>query len=143
MPVNRRSPNPSSRPVLVAVASKGGGLINQHFGHAKEFLVYEASSQGVRFIGPRKTDLYCSGLDTCGDAETTLEQTIRALQGCEIVLCAKIGYGPWEALENAGIQPNSEHALEPIEEAAMAVYQELMAAGKLDDLTAETGQASA
>ena len=37
----------------------------------------------VRFIGHRKVDLYCSGGDTCGDAETTLQKTIRLLEGCE------------------------------------------------------------
>ena len=46
-----------TRPVLMAVATKGGGVINEHFGHAREFLIYEASSAGVRFIGHRKTTL--------------------------------------------------------------------------------------
>jgi nitrogen fixation protein NifB len=54
-------PGKKYRPVLMAVATTGGGVINQHFGHAKEFLVYEASAEGVRFIGHRKTDLYCGG----------------------------------------------------------------------------------
>ena len=31
----------NSPKILVAVASKGGGLVNQHFGHAKEFMIYE------------------------------------------------------------------------------------------------------
>src|SRR5208337_899652 len=30
--------------ILVAVATKGGGRINEHFGHAKEFQIYEASA---------------------------------------------------------------------------------------------------
>jgi len=50
-----------------------------------------------------------------------------------VVLCSKIGYEPWGALEAAGIQPNGEHAMEAIEEAVMAVYQEMIAAGKLDE----------
>jgi nitrogen fixation protein NifB len=118
----------AGRPVLVAVASKGGGLINQHFGHAREFLVYEASPAGVRFIGHRRTDAYCSGDETCGEGEDALARTLRALEGCAAVLCAKIGFGPWGRLEAAGIQPNGEHAMEPIEEAVLAVYRELAAA---------------
>lgn len=121
-----------TRPVLMAVASAGQGLVNQHFGHAKEFLVYEAGPAGVRFVGHRKTDQYCVGSSTCGDAETALERTIRALSGCEVVLCSKIGIEPWGALEAAGIQPNGEHAMEPIEAAAAAVYRELFEAGALD-----------
>jgi nitrogen fixation protein NifB len=36
------------------------------------------------------------------------------------VLCSRIGYEPWGKLEAAGIQPNGEHAMQPIEEAVMA-----------------------
>jgi nitrogen fixation protein NifB len=126
------------RPVLMAIATTGGGVINQHFGHAKEFLVYEGSADGARFIGHRKVeDLYCSGNDTCGDGESVLGGIIRALEGCEAVLCSKIGYEPWEMLEEAGIQPNGEHAMEPIEDAVMAVYREMLEMGKLDAPAAE------
>jgi nitrogen fixation protein NifB len=119
------------RPVYMAVASTGQGVINQHFGHAKEFMVYEATPSGARFIGHRKTDQYCVGDDTCGDTETSLQKTIRLLEGCEAVLCSKIGFEPWEQLEQAGIIPNGEHAMEPIEEAVMAVYAEMYEAGAL------------
>jgi nitrogen fixation protein NifB len=121
-----------SRPALMAVATAGGGVINQHFGHAREFLIYEASATDVRFIGHRKVDLYCSGGDTCGDAETALQKTIRTLDGCEAVLCSKIGYEPWGMLEEAGIAPNGEHAMEPIEGAVAAVYREMADSGQLD-----------
>jgi nitrogen fixation protein NifB len=122
----------ATRPVLMAVATLGQGLVNVHFGHAKEFLIYEASPEGVRFISHRKADQYCGGDSTCGDGESVLQQTVRALAGCEAVLCSKIGYEPWDLLEAAGIIPNGEHAMEPIEEAVMAVYMEMAAAGKLD-----------
>jgi nitrogen fixation protein NifB len=121
----------TTRPVLMAVATSGQGVINVHFGHAKEFLIYEASPEGVRFISHRKTDAYCSGDTSCGETETTLQRTVRALEGCEAVLCSKVGYEPWEMLETAGIMPNGEHAMENIEEAVMAVYKEMAKAGKL------------
>jgi len=124
----------TGRPVLMAVATSGQGLINMHFGHAKEFLIYEASPDGVRFISHRKTDLYCGGDSTCGEAESALQRTIRTLEGCEAVLCSKVGYEPWDMLEKAGIAPNGEHAMEPIEEAVMAVYKEMAAAGKLEEV---------
>ena len=122
----------ATRPVLMAVASESQGLINQHFGHAREFLIYEASATEVRFIGHRKVDLYCSGGETCGDAETALQKTIRTLEGCEVVLCSKIGFEPWGMLEEAGIMPSGEHAMEPIEEAVAAVYREMVEDGRLD-----------
>jgi nitrogen fixation protein NifB len=131
-----------ARPVLMAVAGKNG-VVGEHFGHAREFLIYEASPAGVRFIAPRKTELYCGGLDTCGtngealgevldfDPDSILDRTIAALAGCEAVLCSKVGFEPWGRLEAAGIAPNGEHAMEPIEDAVMAVYREMAAAGKL------------
>jgi nitrogen fixation protein NifB len=127
-----KSDAPVTRPVLMAVATKGGGVINEHFGHASEFLVYEAAASGVRFISHRKTIPYCEGGDTCGEGESALDKTIRELAGCEVVLCSKIGYEPWGPLEAAGIQPNGEHAMEAIEDAVAAVYEEMRAAGKLE-----------
>ncbi len=131
---------PAGRPVLMAVAAKGG-VVAVHFGHAKEFLVYEASSTGVKFVGHRKAEQYCDGDVSCGDGESVLDKTIKALVDCEVVLCSKIGYEPWGNLEAAGIQPNGEHAMEPVEDAVMAVWQEMLAAGKLDQPVAAAKRA--
>ena len=125
----------ATRSIRMAVASKGNGLINEHFGHAKEFLIYEASPQGVRFIGHRQTQLYCAGSDTCGDSEVVLNNIIKLLADCEVVLCARIGFEPWRVLEAAGLLPNNEHALEPIETAVMAVYQERLQASPSEQFT--------
>ena len=127
---------PAAPAARFAVATTGGGVINQHFGHAREFLIYEAAAVGeqvdVRFLAARKVDLYCAGGDTCGDAEDALAKTIRTLDGVTGVLCSKIGIEPWDRLEAAGLIPNGEHAMEPIEDAVAAVYRELLAEGRLD-----------
>ncbi len=130
------------RPVLMAVATSGNGVINQHFGHAREFLVYEASTDGVRFIGHRRTDQYCIGDDTCGDKEDALDLTIKVLEGCEAVLCSKIGFEPWERLEEAGIIPNGEYAMEPIEDAVAALYAGMIESGRLDENNEVADQAA-
>jgi nitrogen fixation protein NifB len=132
------------RPVLMAVATQGGGVINQHFGHAKEFLIYEVTRDSTKMTGHCKTDLYCSGgLNACGEEETVLQKIIRALDGCEVVLCSKIGFEPWGQLEAAGIQPNGEHPMEPIEDALLAVYEEMIEAGKLDMASVTTADEKA
>ncbi len=106
--------------ILVAVATKGGGRINQHFGHAKEFQVYEASSAGVAFIGHRKVDdAYCQG---GFDEDATLDHVIRALKGIDIVLCAKIGDCPKTELDRASVRVSDEWAYEYIESAISAHY---------------------
>ena len=136
------APAPALRSVRIAVATKGGGVINEHFGHAHEFLVYEVGPQSARFLGHRKCTPYCMGDTSCGDGETVLAGIIRSLEGVEVLLASKIGFEPWGDLEKAGIQPNGEHAMEPIDDALRAVYDELAAAGKLD-AAADTTRAAA
>ena len=121
-----------TRSMLMAVAASGQSLVNQHFGHAKEFQIYQASPEGVKFMSHRKTEQYCSGDSTRGEAESALARAIHSLEGCEAVLCSKIGYEPWGMLEEAGIVPNGEHAMENIEEAVMAVYLEMHTTWKLE-----------
>ena len=106
-------------------------MVNEHFGYAREFLLYEATESGAQLVGHRRTDKYCGGSETCGDSDSRIERIVRALDGCEVVLCARIGYEPWSRLEAAGIKPDAEHAMEPIEEAVMGVWREMLKAGKL------------
>ncbi len=118
--------------VRMAVATSSGRVIDQHFGQAHEFRIYEASARGVGLVGVREVEVYCAGKEECGDPEADLPATIRALRDCEVVLCSKIGYEPWGELEAAGIIPNGEHAMEAIEEAIAAVYRELRESGQLE-----------
>ncbi|MBY9081744.1 nitrogenase cofactor biosynthesis protein NifB [Paenibacillus sp. HN-1] len=89
----------------IAVATRGGGQVNVHFGHAREFLVYEVSGREQKLLGVRRIQAYCNGKSDCGDAdkESILEETVALLQDCSIVLCAAIGPGPAERLARAGL----------------------------------------
>jgi len=105
--------------VLVAIATKGGGRINQHFGHAKEFQVYEVSGRGIEFIGHRKVENYCQG----GYGEdATLDTVIEALEGVDVVLCSKIGDCPKDSLMAANIDATDDYAHEWIEAGIAAWY---------------------
>ncbi len=106
--------------ILVAVATKGGGRINQHFGHAKEFQIYELSAGGAKFVGHRRVDLYCQG-GYGGD--DSLETVLRAINDCTAVLVAKVGGCPKESLKQAGIDPVDEFAHEFIEQSAIAYFK--------------------
>ncbi|WP_294537773.1 NifB/NifX family molybdenum-iron cluster-binding protein, partial [uncultured Rhodoblastus sp.] len=106
--------------ILAAVATKGSGLINEHFGHAKEFQIYELSTSGAKFVGHRRVDLYCQG--GFGD-EDSLETVIRAINDCHAVFVAKIGGCPKSDLIKAGIEPVDEFAHEFIEKSAIAWFK--------------------
>lgn len=106
-------------PVLVAVATRGGGRINQHYGHAKEFQVFEASPAGVKFIGHRKVETYCQG--GWGE-DASLDASLQVLEGVTVVLCSKVGACPREGLEAAGILVSDQYAYEWIEAGIASWY---------------------
>ena len=104
----------ASRPeqvVLLAVATKGAGVVNQHFGQAEEFWIYEAAPGWAKFVGTRKVDRFCQGPSECFEHETVLERTVRVLADCAAVLCSRIGDEPRRALAAAGIESVEAHDL--------------------------------
>ncbi len=110
--------------ILIAVATKGSGRVNEHFGHASEFQIYEASSEGAKFVGHRRVDLYCQG--GFGDEEALETVVIRAINDCTAVFVAKIGGCPKSALEAAGIDAVDRYAFEYIEQSVIAYYREYL-----------------
>lgn len=111
-------------PMLIAVTTKGGGRINQHFGHATEFQLFELDHSGLRFAGIRRADKYCRGGD--GD-DDTLDTTIAALEGVSLVLTAKIGHCPREQLAAAGIEVVDDYGFEYVEGAVARYLRKLNA----------------
>jgi nitrogen fixation protein NifB len=98
--------------ILVAVTTAGEGMINQHFGSVKEFLIYEAGDNGIRFIHHRKLDYeYCAGPDGGNPIDPILEK----LKDCKLILTAKIGGCPQDDLKKAGLIADQSYAYEPIE----------------------------
>ena len=110
--------------LLVAVATKGHGVINEHFGHAKEFQVYELTSSGAKFVGHRRVDLYCQG--GFGE-EDSLDTIITAINDCHAVFVAKIGGCPKADLTAAGIEPVDQYAHEYIEASALIWFKDYLA----------------
>jgi nitrogen fixation protein NifB len=103
---------PAGLTARVAVATKGDGLVNQHFGHAREFLVYDVDRSGARLVGHRKVGQYCVGEEGLDDV---LTEVLRTLADCRAVLVAKVGRCPKGQLAAAGIEPVTEFAFQPIE----------------------------
>jgi nitrogen fixation protein NifB len=106
--------------MTIAVATRGDGVINQHFGHAKEFQIYEVDARGVRFAGHRKIDdQYCQG--GLGE-DSSLSRIVKMLAGVDALLCAKIGACPKGELTQAGITPSDEFAFEYIEPSVASYF---------------------
>ncbi|MDS4030342.1 MAG: nitrogenase cofactor biosynthesis protein NifB [Candidatus Contendobacter sp.] len=118
---SRRSATPENA-LRIAVGSTDGQHVDAHFGHLRELLIFDVTASGARLSERREIARYCHGATTCGDGETALTGAIRALHDCTLLLCARIGFTPWRALQDAGIQPDSEHAGEEIAAALRTVH---------------------
>jgi nitrogen fixation protein NifB len=104
----------STPTLLVAVTSAGDGLINQHFGAASEFLIYEVDSAGVRFSHHRKVETqYCHGASNCDN--NPIEDIVSTLKDVDLIVTAKIGPCPKAALERYQIRISEAYAHKPIE----------------------------
>ncbi len=121
------APDQHSDEILVAVASKSGLMIDQHFGHAESFDIYKLTSATIDKLEPRTVAQYCVSTDECDDdaAEQRMQGMYNALEGCRYVLCSRIGLHPWQQLEQKNIQPNTEYAMLPIEMALGQLQLEL------------------
>ncbi|HTP65735.1 MAG TPA: NifB/NifX family molybdenum-iron cluster-binding protein [Geobacteraceae bacterium] len=89
--------------MLIAVASKDGKEINQHFGHAERFLIYDVGESATRLVDEKKVDRYCSFDPEHPLRGDLLRKIVEALAGCRALLCAQIGQCPQMEMERLGI----------------------------------------
>lgn len=79
------------RSYKIAVASKHGTLVDLHFGHATEFLIYMSDGHNHTLLEKRSVSQYCLGAADC-DQEKQKEAALEALQDCDAVLIMRIGF---------------------------------------------------
>lgn len=91
--------------MLIAVASKDGIEVNQHFGHVERFLIFEVENDTVTLVDERKVERYCRFDPEHPLRSHTLNETADALRGCRAVVCAMIGEAPKLELERLGVEP--------------------------------------
>lgn len=98
--------------IRVAIASKEGLAISEHFGHAKSFYIYDVTSFECKQISIREVDNYCLGGTSDQSALSGIMETI---MDCSVVFVAKIGDGPIEKLRARGIEAVSDYAWQEID----------------------------
>ncbi len=87
----------------IAVASKTGRLVDQHFGHAEALKIYEYSEKGITLLETRQADQYCTGVEECEDTDSKIDKMLRIVSDCDALLCLRIGNSPKRQLEAKGI----------------------------------------
>lgn len=86
-----------------AVASGNGTLVDLHFGHAADLLVYDATETSITFVERREIGKYCPGPDACEDPEERMWRVEEKLSDCQGLLAMRIGDSPRRALEGRGV----------------------------------------
>lgn len=86
-----------------AVCSKDGDLINQHFGHAEQFFVYDYIDGKAKFMETRVVEKYCHGTDQDEENQKILEM-VKMIDDCDTLLCMRIGSYPSHILAEKGIR---------------------------------------
>jgi nitrogen fixation protein NifX len=124
-------------PLRVAVASSDGKFINQHFGHAEQFLIFDIDDEGnYEYLELRKNEPTCSGGDhTAGSTNNA----VGVLDGVKVVLVAQIGPGASQNLLLNGIQSFSvpSYIDEALEKLGTSYSKKLKAAESNTDQNTE------
>lgn len=88
----------------IAVASRDGREVDQHFGHAERFLIYDVTEGKAILVGEERVEKYCS-YDPEHPLRTGLLKAIAsALAGCRAVVCSQIGEAPRAEMERLGVE---------------------------------------
>jgi len=106
----------------IAVTSKHGKLVDLHFGHTSDFLVYQVAGDDFRLLENRQVPKYCTGATGCDEAEDNKEAIASALSDCDAVLTMRIGHHAQERLLRHGVRSietcyTVEHGLKQAAEA--------------------------
>lgn len=92
-------PRPMQCPVTVAFATNDMKRVNQHFGAAESFALYELAAEESHFAAAVQF-----GAATMDGDEDKLAARIAALEGCVAVYCQAVGSSAIERLRTSGIQ---------------------------------------
>ncbi|MBI5748531.1 MAG: dinitrogenase iron-molybdenum cofactor biosynthesis protein [Nitrospinae bacterium] len=88
----------------IAVASSDGRIINQHFGHAERFLIFNVDGNQINFVEERKVEKYCSSDEDHLYDTNRLEKFYEVIKDCKFLLVCRIGTIPEKELEKRGIK---------------------------------------
>jgi nitrogen fixation protein NifB len=100
----REGPEGSGEPLLFAVASRDGRLVDQHFGHAEEFSIYAWDDGQVSLKERRSALQFCRGKEGCFNHDEKILALAEALRDCAAVISLRIGDAPRLMLESRGIR---------------------------------------
>ncbi len=95
--------HPGSLDIQIAVATKSGRMVDQHFGQASQFYIYQYKNGNAMFKEKRTVNRYCNGQEVCDSNEDKMENIIEVISDCKAVIAMRIGDSPKQKLKDKGI----------------------------------------
>ncbi len=90
--------------IRLAVTTKSGMMVDQHFGHAAEFYIYEYNNGDIVFKERRPVYKYCTGIEECDSDDDRIGRLVESISDCSAVIALRIGEAPKRQLSIKGIQ---------------------------------------
>lgn len=90
--------------MLIAVASKSGTEVDQHFGHAATFRIFKYRKGDPVQVAEVEVEKYCSFDPDHPFRHAQLNGIVEALKDCKAVVTAMIGELPKQELEKQGFK---------------------------------------
>ena len=113
--------------MLIAVTSKTGTEIDQHFGHAEKFRIFKYRKGNPLQVSEVEVEKYCSFDPDHPFRHRQFDGIAEALKDCKVVVTAMIGELPKQELEKLGFKVVSMSG--PIEP-ALKVAHDAVCVGK-------------
>lgn len=96
----------------VAVVSSDRKSIDQHFGQAPDFLIFEIKeNQEFEFIEVRKNIPPYENPNLLEDHDNAIAKSVNLISDCDVVLASQIGPGAVKTLLSCQIRPYAVHDL--------------------------------
>ena len=91
--------------MIIAVASQSGKTVDQHFGQAESFKIFDYKSSNPQQISEVAVEPFSQKTPDHSFDEQRFKQTVSALEGCKALVVSQIGEVPAQHLRQAGITP--------------------------------------
>lgn len=93
----------------IAVASSDGIVVNNHFGRAKDFYIYQMDEQEqIHFLEKRSVTPVCEGGN---HDDEKLKTNLERIKDCKYLLVSRIGVGAANIAESFGIESYEIHGM--------------------------------
>lgn len=122
---------PMEKPLKFAISSKSGVVVDQHFGHATSFYIYEYKEGKVEYIERRDVEKYCNGQEDCGGHQK-INTMAKIAEDCDAVIALRIGDEPTKILKLHNIAVFN--SCERVEDAVVKAAKNLITGEKVDQI---------